>query len=131
MCLFKDTKLRGFKRSMLVRINATCVSYKHEGWLLPIALILQDKTTLIKHSQSSSYEPADKEKTVCVPYRAGLAQDQAASKDRRKKKNVQNKGKMLVGRWGKMLFLGMLECCPQYMNSVSKHGLQKVSGNQK
>lgn len=131
MCLFKETKLRDLKRSMLVKINATCVSYKHEGWLLPIALILQDKTTLIKHSQSSSYEPADKEKTVCVPYRAGLAQDQAVSKDRRKEKNVKNKGKMLVGRWWEDVFLGMLECCPQYMNSVSKQGLQKVSSNQK
>lgn len=89
MCLFKETKFRDFKCSMLVRINATCVSYKHEGWLLPIALILQDKTTLIKHSQSASYEPADKEKTVCVPYRAGLAQDQAVSKHRREKKKCK------------------------------------------
>lgn len=28
-------------------------------------------------------------------------------------------------------FVVMSECCPQYMNSVSKHGLQKLSSNQK
>lgn len=118
---------------MLRRINATCVSYKHEGWPVPIALIHQDKTTLIKHSQVL-HKSQQSRKTICVPYRAGLAEDLAVTKDGRKKKNAKINEKMLVGRWGRCFFrdfVVMLECYPQYMNSVCKHSLQKRSSNQK
>lgn len=74
-----------------MKINATCISYKHEGWLLPAALILQDKTSLIKTQPKYFIRASSQRKTVRVPYRAGLAKDQALRKDRRKKKSLKNK----------------------------------------